>query len=111
VLELFDRFPLKGLANITGGGVIENLPRVMPKNLHATIRRGTWTVPPIFNLIARLGKIDQAEMDRTFNNGLGMVAIASPDHADAIVKHLRSRKQRAFIIGEMTRGARGVTIA
>ena len=111
VLELFDRFPLKGLANITGGGVIENLPRVMPKNLHATIRRGTWTVPPIFNLIARLGKIDQPEMDRTFNNGLGMVAIAAPDHADAIVKHLRSRKQRAFIIGEMTRGARGVTIA
>ena len=110
-LELFDRFPLKGLANITGGGVIENLPRVMPQKLHATIRRGTWTVPPIFNLIARLGKIDQAEMDRTFNNGLGMVAVAAPDHADAIVKHLRSRKLRAFIIGEMTRGARGVTIA
>lgn len=109
-LELFDRFAIKGLANITGGGIIENLPRVMPKNLHATIRRGTWAVPPIFDLIARLGKIDQSEMDRTFNNGLGMVAIAAPDQADAIVKHLRSRKQRAFIIGEMTRGARAVTI-
>jgi len=109
VLELFDRFTVKGLANITGGGVIENLPRVMPKNLHATIQRGTWTVPPIFNLIARLGKIDQAEMDRTFNNGLGMVAVAAAGQADAIVKHLRSRRQRAFIIGEMSRGARGVT--
>src|SRR6266851_2509379 len=72
-LELFDRFAIKGLANITGGGVIENLPRVMPKNLHATIRRVSWTVPPIFDLIARLGKIAQSEMDRTFNNGLGMV--------------------------------------
>jgi phosphoribosylformylglycinamidine cyclo-ligase len=110
VLELFDRFTIKGLANITGGGVVENIPRVMPKNLHAIIRRGTWTVPPIFNLIARLGKIDQAEMDRTFNNGLGMVAVAAAVQADAIVKHLRARRQRAFIIGEMSRGARGVTI-
>jgi phosphoribosylformylglycinamidine cyclo-ligase len=108
-LELFDRFTVKGLANITGGGIIENLPRVMPKNLHARIQRGTWTVPPIFDLIARLGKIDQAEMDRTFNNGLGMVAVAAAGQADAIVKHLRSRKQWAFIIGEMSRGARGVT--
>jgi len=110
-LELFERFKIKGLANITGGGVIENLPRVMPKNLHANIRRGAWTVPPIFDLIARLGKIEQSEMERTFNNGLGMVAIAARGEADSVIKHLRSRKQRAFIIGEVVRGARGVTIA
>jgi phosphoribosylformylglycinamidine cyclo-ligase len=110
-LDLFDRFAIKGLANITGGGVIENLPRVMPQNLHATIRRGSWTVPSIFDLIARLGKIEQSEMDRTFNNGLGMIAIAGQGQADAIVQHLRSRRQRAFIVGELTRGARGVTIA
>jgi phosphoribosylformylglycinamidine cyclo-ligase len=110
-LDLFERFAIKGLANITGGGVIENLPRVMPKNLYANIRRGSWTVPPIFDLIARSGKIEQSEMDRTFNNGLGMVAIAGPDEADAVVKYLRARKQRAFIIGELTRGPRGVGIA
>jgi len=110
-LDLFDRFAIKGLANITGGGIIENLPRVMPKNLHVIIRRGSWTVPPIFDLIARLGKIEQSEIDRTFNNGLGMVAIAGQDQADAIVQHLRARRQRAFIVGELTRGARGVTIA
>jgi phosphoribosylformylglycinamidine cyclo-ligase len=98
------------LANITGGGVIENLPRVMPKNLHATIRRHTWTVPPIFKLISQLGKIEQSEMDRTFNNGIGMVAVTAPDQADAIVKHLKARKQRAYIIGEMKRGSRGVTL-
>lgn len=108
-LELFDRFAVRGLANITGGGVLENLPRVMPKNLHATIRRGTWPVPPIFDLIARLGKIEQSEMDRTFNNGLGMVAVVAPEQADTFVTHLRSRKQRAFVIGEVTRGTRGVT--
>jgi phosphoribosylformylglycinamidine cyclo-ligase len=108
--ELFERFAIKGLANITGGGVLENLPRVMPKNLHAIIRRGAWSVPPIFNLIARLGKVDQTEMDHTFNNGLGMVAVTAAAQADAILKHLRTRRQRAFIIGEMRRGARGVTI-
>jgi phosphoribosylformylglycinamidine cyclo-ligase len=110
-LELFDRFAIKGLANITGGGVIENVPRVMPQNLHATLRRGSWMVPPVFDLIARLGKIEQSEMDRTFNNGLGMIAIAGRDQADAVVMHLRAHKQRAFIIGELTKGSRGVTIA
>jgi phosphoribosylformylglycinamidine cyclo-ligase len=109
-LDLFDRFAIKGLANITGGGVIENLPRVIPENLHATIRRGAWTVPPIFDLIARLGKITQAEMDRTFNNGLGMVAIVGRNQAEAVVKYLRAHQQRAFIIGELKRGTRGVTI-
>jgi phosphoribosylformylglycinamidine cyclo-ligase len=110
-LELFDRFAIKGLANITGGGVIENLPRVMPRNLHATLRRGSWMVPPIFDLIARLGRVEQSEMDRTFNNGLGMVAIAGRDQADDVVKHLRAHKQRAVVIGELTKGSRGVTIA
>lgn len=110
-LDLFDRFAIKGLANITGGGVIENLPRVMPKNLHARIRRDSWQVPPIFDLIARLGKIAQAEMDRTFNNGLGMAAIVGRDHAETVVRHLRLHKQRAFIIGELEVGPHGVTIA
>ena len=109
-LELFARFGIKGLANITGGGMIENLPRVMPANLHARVRRGSWTVAPIFDLIARLGRIEQAEMDRTFNNGVGMVAIAPGEQADAIVRYLRGSKQRAFIIGELVRGRRGVTI-
>ncbi|MBF6558686.1 MAG: phosphoribosylformylglycinamidine cyclo-ligase [Candidatus Binataceae bacterium] len=111
VLELFARFPIRGLANITGGGLPENLPRVMPPQLHAHIERASWPVPPIFKMIARLGKIDQAEMDRTFNNGLGMVAIVPQVHAAAVVAQIKSRRQRAFIIGEIVRGARGVTIA
>ena len=74
--ELFDRFALKGLANITGGGIPENLPRIMPARLHAEIRRGSWPTPAIFALIAKLGKIAQTEMDRTFNNGIGMIAVA-----------------------------------
>jgi phosphoribosylformylglycinamidine cyclo-ligase len=111
VAELFERFPLRGIANITGGGVPENLPRVMPANLQAVVRRGSWPEPPIFDLIARLGKISRAEMDRTFNNGLGMVAIIPPDKADEAIRALRRRKQRAFLIGEIRKGPSGVVFA
>ncbi len=109
-VELFAKFKIKGLANITGGGVLENLPRVMPPKVQAIIERGSWLVPPIFELIARMGGIAQHEMDRTFNNGLGMVAIVARDDADGIMKLLRRRKCAAYIIGEVRRGPRAVTL-
>jgi phosphoribosylformylglycinamidine cyclo-ligase len=108
--DLFRRFAIKGLANITGGGVIENLPRVMPPGVRAFVRRGSWPVPPIFELIARLGKIPREEMDRTFNNGLGMVAIVPAAKADKTVAHMRRNRQRAFVVGEIARGERGVSM-
>ncbi len=107
--ELFDRFALKGLANITGGGIPENLPRIMPARLRAEVRRGSWPTPAIFALIAKLGKIAQPEMDRTFNNGVGMIAVVAPDRVDAAMAYLKSRKQPASIIGSLARGTRGVT--
>jgi phosphoribosylformylglycinamidine cyclo-ligase len=106
---LFRQFQIRGLANITVGGVIENLPRILPTGLCATIRRGGWPVPPIFEMIARVGKIDPAEMDRTFNNGLGMVAVARPDEADSVITWLRRRRQLAYLIGDLKRGERGVS--
>jgi phosphoribosylformylglycinamidine cyclo-ligase len=108
-LELFSRFRLGGLANITGGGIPENLPRIMPPGLHAIIRRASWPVPPIFTIIARIGKIEQSEMDRTFNNGVGMVAVIAAADAERAVAFLRRRRQPAFIIGELHKGARGVS--
>jgi len=105
---LFDRFQIRGLANITGGGIPENLPRILPPNLAAEVQRDSWSPPPIFQLIAKLGKIEQSEMDRTFNNGVGMIAIAPRASADAIVRYLRRRKLPAFVIGTVIRGARGV---
>ncbi|MBF6570466.1 MAG: phosphoribosylformylglycinamidine cyclo-ligase [Candidatus Binataceae bacterium] len=107
--SMFDSFEVKGLANITGGGIPENLPRVMPERVRATIKRGSWPVPPIFKLIEERGRIDRSEMDRTFNNGLGMIAIVAPAEADAMVRHLRARRQRAWIVGEIIRGDRGVS--
>ena len=104
--ELFAKHYLKGLANITGGGIPENLPRVMPEKVQAVIERGSWPVPLIFGFIQQLGAIEQAEMDRTFNNGLGMIAIVARDDADRAMKLLARRKIPAYIVGEIRRGTR-----
>jgi len=77
--------------------------------LRAEIRRDSWPIPPIFELIRRLGRIERAEMDRTFNNGLGMLATVRRGDADAMVAWLRRRKQPAYIVGEIRRGERGVS--
>ncbi len=89
---------------------MENLPRVMPADMRAVIERGSWPTPPIFEVIQRLGKIGRHEMDRTFNNGLGMIAIATAREADRIVAHLRGRKYGAYVVGEVRHGKRGVSI-
>ena len=107
---LFERFKINGLANITGGGVIENLPRVMPANMRAVLERGSWPTPPIFELIQRLGNVSREEMDRTFNNGIGMIAITPAREADRVIAHLRARKCGAYVVGEVRRGKRGVSI-
>jgi phosphoribosylformylglycinamidine cyclo-ligase len=67
-------------------------------------------VPPIFDLIARLGRIGQAEMDRTFNNGLGMIAIVRPGDADSVIAHLRRLRTPAYLVGEVRRGKRGAVL-
>jgi phosphoribosylformylglycinamidine cyclo-ligase len=110
--ELFEKCAIKGLANITGGGIPENLPRILPAGLYAEIHRGSWQIPPIFDLIRRSGRLEQAEMDRTFNNGVGMIAIVAARDADTALAYLKRRRASrvgASIIGRLRRGARGVT--
>lgn len=111
VVELFETHHLKAIANITGGGIPENVPRVLPAGVEARFERGSWPVPPIFALIEKAGKLDRFEMDRTFNNGLGMVAIFARADADRAIAFLRARKQRAFVVGELRQGRRGVSFA
>jgi phosphoribosylformylglycinamidine cyclo-ligase len=98
------RFSLKGLAHITGGGIVENLPRVLPANLRARLKRASWPVPPIFPLIARAGGVSPEEMDRTFNNGIGMIAVMSSNQAPAALTALRHQGQPAYLIGHLERG-------
>ncbi len=92
---------VKALAHITGGGLLENVPRVLPEGLCARFRAGTWDVPPIFELIRERGGVPAQEMYRTFNMGLGMVAIAAPAEAAALVAAV----SEARVVGEVVRSA------
>jgi phosphoribosylformylglycinamidine cyclo-ligase len=102
---------IKGLAHITGGGFIDNIPRVLPKNCGVTIRRGTWPVLPVFELIQKHGKVSTAEMHQVFNMGIGMTAIVSSTRAAGILRSIRRRGHEAWIIGEVTKGRRKVKLA
>ncbi|MCS7250843.1 MAG: phosphoribosylformylglycinamidine cyclo-ligase [Anaerolineae bacterium] len=92
---------IKGLAHITGGGVMENLPRILPPGTAAILHRGTWPEPPIFSLIQRLGAVDPEEMFRVFNMGLGMILVVSPEMAE---RALALRPSELFAVGEITAG-------
>ena len=108
--RLFADFDIKGAAHITGGGITGNLPRVLPQGRRAVIERGSWPAPPVFALIKKIGAVEQAEMDSTFNNGLGMILVVSVKQADGVVGTLKSMGEQAFIIGEIRKGARGATL-
>ncbi len=110
VLDLLAKMPqaVRGMAHITGGGLPGNVPRVLPAGCRAVVRRGTWRTPPIFTLIARLGRVSQREMDRTFNTGIGFVLVVARAAADAVVAHFRARRLRPAVIGEIVRGTPGL---
>src|SRR5262249_37275271 len=82
---------LKGLAHITGGGLIDNLPRILPKGCDAVIETASWKVPPIFQIMQERGKVDREEMYQVFNMGIGMVAIVSPNDSGTVSKTLGAR--------------------
>ncbi|MBW7057434.1 phosphoribosylformylglycinamidine cyclo-ligase [Paracoccus bogoriensis] len=94
-----------GLAHITGGGLTENLPRILPKGLGADIDLGAWSLPPVFAWLAQAGGIEQAEMLKTFNSGIGMVLVVSPDRADALAALLAEAGESVHRIGHVTLGA------
>ena len=92
---------IKALAHLTGGGFIENIPRVLPENVDAVIDRQSWTVPPLFRLIQERGDIAAKEMYRVFNMGIGMVGIVDKQHVDSLQKAI---SEETFIIGELVNG-------
>jgi phosphoribosylformylglycinamidine cyclo-ligase len=108
VLDLLKAVPVRAVAHITGGGLTGNLARVLPAGCKAIIERGAWTVPPIFTLIRKSGKIDEAEMFRTFNMGIGLVLVVAREHADQCGGLLTSLGETALIIGEVQAGSGGV---
>jgi phosphoribosylformylglycinamidine cyclo-ligase len=107
---LFAKYPIKGAAHITGGGIPGNLPRILPQGRCALINRRRWPVPPVFDLIQKIGRLSQDEMDRTFNNGLGMILVVGKQHVDGVTSLLKRMRERSFIIGEIQKGKREVTL-
>jgi phosphoribosylformylglycinamidine cyclo-ligase len=107
---LFAKYPIKGAAHITGGGIPGNLPRILPQGRCALINRRSWPVPPVFDLIQKIGRLSQDEMDRTFNNGLGMILVVGKQHVDGVTSLLKRMRERCFIIGEIQKGKREVTL-
>jgi len=106
ILNLVRDFNIGGIAHITGGGITDNLPRIIPKGYKAVVHSGTWEVPPIFSFIKDMGNIPEKEMFRTFNNGIGMILIVRTKETDEILNRLRSLGQKAFVIGEMEKAER-----
>ncbi|MFO7294404.1 MAG: phosphoribosylformylglycinamidine cyclo-ligase [Caldicoprobacter sp.] len=108
VLGVLKRFKVKGIAHITGGGFIENVPRILPEGLVAQIQLGSWPVLPIFELIKRWGDIEDRDMFNTFNMGIGMVLVCSPQDVDGIIAQLKSDGYPSYIIGRVIKGYGGV---
>lgn len=103
VLQLLAAHAVHALAHITGGGLVGNLPRVLPEGLCAMINSGTWPRPPIFDWLQKQGDIADAEMYRTFNCGVGMVLVVGADGADAVMRSLRQQGETPFLIGEVSK--------
>jgi phosphoribosylformylglycinamidine cyclo-ligase len=107
VLNVLRGFEVKGIVHVTGGGFIDNIPRVLPSRSSAQIRKGAWGVPPVFRFIQDIGKIEDTEMYRTFNMGIGMVLVVSPKDADDVMLRLKGLKESAEIIGHIESRAKG----
>jgi phosphoribosylformylglycinamidine cyclo-ligase len=111
LLNLIAKLPVHGLAHITGGGLVENIPRVVPDGLEVVLERKSWRRDALFDWLQRQGQVADAEMYRVFNCGIGMTVQLAASDADRAIGVLREVGQEALIIGEVRAGSRGVVIA
>jgi len=107
MLALMKAVKVKGLAHITGGGLTENVPRVLGDHLSAVMRRDSWPKPPVFQWLQQHGNISDTEMARTFNCGIGMAVVVSPAEADKVASFLREQGETVYVIGEIKPRAAG----
>lgn len=101
VLNLLRDYKISGICHITGGGIIENLPRILPQTCQARIKLGTWEIPPIFSFLKEKGNISDFEMFRTFNNGIGMILVLPEAQVQDVLMRLDALDERAFLIGKV----------
>lgn len=101
---LFDQGLINGLAHITGGGFLENIPRVLPKNSQAEIKLGSWPILPVFNVMQKIGNIEQSEMYRVFNMGIGMILIVDNSDFRKTMSHFQNLNEPCYHIGQIVEG-------
>jgi phosphoribosylformylglycinamidine cyclo-ligase len=107
ILALLKQVVIKGMAHITGGGLVENIPRVLPENVQAVIHRESWQMPALFEWLASAGKVDAQEMYRVFNCGIGLVLVLAPEDVDTALQFFQVEQIEAFVIGEIVRRPQG----
>ncbi|MDH5203165.1 MAG: phosphoribosylformylglycinamidine cyclo-ligase [Nitrospirota bacterium] len=107
-MALRENLEIKGMAHVTGGGIPGNLPRILPEGVSANIKIGSWPVPPIFNLIEKMGNIPDKEMKKTFNMGIGYIIVVSEGISESAISLLNNTGYRAFVIGGIEKGGRDV---
>jgi phosphoribosylformylglycinamidine cyclo-ligase len=112
LLKRFNKSPIanrqspiiRAFAHITGGGFVDNIPRVLPANCDAIVRRGAWEVPPVFRILEARGHVPAAELYQVFNMGIGMVTLVAAERSGEVLKFIRARGHQAWPIGEVTKG-------
>jgi phosphoribosylformylglycinamidine cyclo-ligase len=107
---LLDSGMIKGLAHITGGGLTDNIPRILPEGSAVEIDKGSWPVLPVFELMQQIGNVSEAEMYRTFNMGAGMVIVTAPENLESVKTHLQNQSATVYQIGRVIKGNREVSI-
>ena len=101
ILRLIRDLPIHGLAHITGGGISENVVRILPRSCKVLIRKGSWSIPPVFKFLQDAGNVSDTEMMRTFNNGIGMIAVVPAKSAQDVLERLNGVEVQAFLMGEV----------
>ncbi len=104
ILNLLKDFSIKGIAHITGGGLIDNVPRILPKSCIARLKTGSWEIPAVFTVMQEAGKVEPLEMHRTFNMGIGMVLAVENKDVDDIISRLHGLGEKAWVIGDVAKG-------
>jgi phosphoribosylformylglycinamidine cyclo-ligase len=109
VLALLEQVNVKGMAHITGGGFIENIPRVLPEGVNVNVDYGTWPILPIFSLLQQKGNVSNKDMFTTFNMGIGLVIVVAENEVDKALEVLTNAGETPYVIGKVTEGNREVS--
>jgi phosphoribosylformylglycinamidine cyclo-ligase len=110
VLAALAQHQIKALAHITGGGLLENIPRVLPEGISAVLKKGSWPQTELFAWLQKTAGIDDVEMNRTFNNGIGMIVVVNPADAVAVAATLTGLGEQVHVIGQMAERAGGAAV-